>query len=223
MRTLDSTLQLKLGRNWNTFFLRGLVTAKEHGPAPTASMDEATELTLDTLTGMGYTGREIRYWLLSGHYRKPITFSPDRLDHARRSLKRLDACIHSLMNASGTGPFPELDQLVYDLKQGFAGAMDVDLNISAALASTFQVVKRINQLTAENRLDAADARKLLDAFQKIDAVLNIFDFGEAVTDERIQSLLEERREARRKKDWALSDRIRKQLQDMGVQVRDDKI
>jgi cysteinyl-tRNA synthetase len=186
-------------------------------------VDEATELTLDTLTRMGYTGREIRYWLISGHYRKPITFSPDRLEHARRSLKRLDACIHALMAITEGNPFPELNQLIYDLKQGFAGAMDQDLNISPALASIFQVVKRINRLVMENRIDTPGARKLLDAFQKIDTVLKIFDFGQAAENERIQTLLKDRREARLKKNWELADRIRDELQTMGIQVRDGKL
>ena len=172
---------------------------------------------------MGYTGREIRYWLISSHYRKPITFSPDRLEHARRSLKRLDACIHALMTTAEGNPFPELNQLIYDLKQGFAGAMDQDLNISPALASIFQVVKRINRLVTENRMDPPGARKLLDAFQKIDAVLKIFDFGQAAENERVQALLKDRREARLNGNWELADRIRDELQTMGIQVRDGKM
>ncbi len=186
-------------------------------------VDEAAALTLETLTRMGYTGREIRYWLISSHYRKPITFSPNRLEHARRSLKRLDACIHALMALSEGTPFPELDQLIFDLKHGFAGAMDQDLNISPALASIFRVVKRINQLLAGKGIDPPGARKLLDTFNKIDTVLKIFDFGEASDSGRVQTLLKDRRKARLDKNWDLADRIRDELQAMGVQVRDGKI
>jgi len=183
----------------------------------------ATELTLETLTEMGFSDREIRYWLISGHYRKPITFSKDRLEHARRSLKRFDTCIERLKNISEGDSFPEISQLIYDLKQNFTTAMDEDLNISAALASTFKVVKRINQLITEKRLDAGNARSLIDAFRKIDAVLKIFDFSENIDNAKVQALLEKRREARTNGNWKLADRIRDELVSMGVQVRDEKL
>ncbi len=91
--------------------------------------------TLDDLIEMGYSGRLLRYWLLTTHYRKPITFSKDRLKDARHSLKRLDQCLHTLKHIRDGKSYPDLNQLVYDIKQGFVRAMDDDLNISAAMAS----------------------------------------------------------------------------------------
>lgn len=185
-------------------------------------VDEATDLTLETLTQMGFTGREIRYWLLSNHYSKPMTFSPNHLENAQRSLKRVDACIQNLMNVTDGQAHPEIDQLIYDLKSGFSTAMDVDLNISAALASVFQVIKQVNRLIQERQIDPAGAKKLLGAFEKIDRVLNIFDFKKAVRDEDIHELIEKREQARKNKDWGLADQIRKELASRGVQVRDGK-
>jgi cysteinyl-tRNA synthetase len=185
--------------------------------------DDTTELTLETLTRMGFSSREIRYWLISGHYRKPLTFSPDRLEDARRSLKRFDTCIHGLMNISNGDAFPETSQLVYDLKQGFTLAMDEDLNTSAALASIFKVIKRINRLITEKRLNTSNARTLLDAFQKIDGVLKIFDFGKSADDPKAKALLEQRQEARLSGNWELADRLRDELVAMGIQVRDIKL
>ncbi len=185
-------------------------------------LDEAAELTMDRVRAMGYSGREIRYWLLSGHYRKPLTFSRDRLEHARRSLKRLDACIQALGNVPQAPAFAEIDQLVYDIRQGFSGAMDADLNISAALASIFGNVRRINRLMAEKRIDPDSARKLMDTFRAIDRVLAIFDFGACADDVAVKALMDRRRKARQRKDWAEADRIRDQLLEMGVQVRDGK-
>jgi cysteinyl-tRNA synthetase len=185
--------------------------------------DQDADPTLEALTQAGYTGREIRYWLLSGHYRKPLTYSSQRLDHSRRSLKRLDACVSGLLNLSAGEAYPEIDQLVYDLKQGFTEAMDEDLNISAALASVFKVIKQINRLLAEKRLNTDNARVLLDAFRKIDSVLRIFDFGSAAEDARIRALLNKRQDARQNGDWALADQLRDELQALGVQVRDGKL
>ncbi len=185
-------------------------------------VDEATNLTLDTLTQLGFSGREIRYWLLSNNYRKPITFSPNHLENARRSLKRLDACIQTLMNITKGTPYPEIDQLIYDLKNGFSTAMDVDLNISAALVSIFNVVKQANRLNKEDRINTDNARKLIDTFKNIDKVLNIFDFASTGANEEIEVLIKKRNLARADKDWDLADKIRKELLEKGIQIRDDK-
>ena len=180
--------------------------------------------TLTDLTDMRYSGREIRYWLLYGHYRKPITFSKDRLKEAKRSLKRLDSCIHSLIHIKpGVSPYPELDQLLYDLKHGFISAMDDDLNMSAAMASIFNNVRRINKLTLDNRLDPEGASKIIDAFRGIDSVLKIFDFKDDIHNPEVQHLIEQRDQARREKNWDLADKIRDQLTARGITIKDQKI
>ena len=180
---------------------------------------------LDHLREMGYTGREIRCWLLSTHYRRPVRFSPERLETARRSLGRLDACVQGLRDLRGGEPYPELDQLLYDIRTGFVDAMDEDLNISAAMASLFRNVRRINRLIQENALDSAGAETVLGAFRKLDAVLNIFRFESEpeAEDDRTAALLAEREDARRRGDWAAADRIRDALRETGVVVRDEKI
>ena len=106
--------------------------------------EKGDALTIQALLDMGFTGREIRYWLISVNYRKPVLFSVARLKRVRKTLKRLDACIRALKNVRRGNAYGELDQLCYDIKNGFTSAMDDDLNISAALASLFTVVKRIN-------------------------------------------------------------------------------
>ncbi len=180
--------------------------------------------TLSDLTNMGYTGREVRYWLISGHYRKPITFSKERLEDTKRSLKRLDSCINSLIHLKSDGsPFPELDQLLYDIKQGFISAMDDDLNISAAMASIFKNVKKVNILILGNKLDTNDASKILDAFRNLDSVLKIFHFEDAVDAPDVQRLIKEREKARVEKNWKLADKLRDQLEARGITIKDSKI
>jgi cysteinyl-tRNA synthetase len=186
--------------------------------------EQGAVYTLSDLTDMGYTGREIRYWLLYGHYRKPIAFSKERLEEARRSLKRLDSCIHSLVQIKpGPTPYPELDQLLYDIKHGFKTAMDDDLNLSASMASIFNNVRRINKLILENRLDPEGASKIIDTFRGIDSALKIFDFKDDIHDPEIRRLIEQRDQARREKNWDLADKIRDQLTARGIQVKDRKL
>jgi len=179
--------------------------------------------TLSDLSDLGYSGREVRYWLISSHYRKPVIFSIDRLEEGRNSLKRLNACIRSLLHVKEGEPYPELDQLIYDIKNGFINAMDDDLNISEAMASTFKAVRRVNALIQKKDIDPDGAVKILDAFRSIDSVLNIFDFEDELNEPEIQDMIHERERARMEKNWDLADKIRDQLLSKGVALQDDRI
>ncbi len=179
--------------------------------------------TLDDLMHMGCSGRLIRYWLFTSHYRKPITFSKDRLIDAQQSLKRIDQCIHALQHIRDGRSFPDLNQLVYDIKQGFIRAMDDDLNISAAMASLFGNVKKINILALEKKIDAEGASKVLDTFRSIDAVLGFLEFDKDIDDATIQELIKTRNQARTDQNWELADRIRDQLRAREIIVQDEKL
>jgi cysteinyl-tRNA synthetase len=185
--------------------------------------EKGAGLTLSDLSDMGYSGREVRYWLISSPYRKLVVFSIDRLEEGRSSLKRLNASIHFLLHVKEGEPYPELDQLIYDIKNGFTNAMDDDLNISEAMASIFKVVRKVNALIQEKNIDPDGAAKILEAFRSIDSVLNVFDFGEASYNPEIQSLIKQRESARMEKKWDLADKIRDQLLSKGVAVQDDSI
>jgi cysteinyl-tRNA synthetase len=184
--------------------------------------DTKDKISISDLIEMGYTGREIRYWLISNHYRKPVVFSSERLEDARHSLRRLDMCIRALSDVRAGAPYPEIDQLLYDIKSGFTGAMDDDLNISAALSSIFGIVRKINVLIVNKKMDAEGASKIIEAFRYIDSVLNIFEFSDTAMDPEIKRLLGEREKAREEKNWALADSLREKLESMGVKVRDHK-
>ena len=180
-------------------------------------------LTIQSLLDQGWPGRVIRYWLLSNHYRKTLQYSEESLHEAQRALRRLDTCIQALFELRSGNVYPDLNQLLYDIRNGFIDAMDDDLNISEALASIFHNVKRINKLIADNKLDPKGARQCLLAFEKIDSVLKIFDFKQAEYDFEIQELLRKREKARQEKKWVLADELRQKLLDQGITVRDSAV
>ena len=185
--------------------------------------EEDSGHTLKDLMAKGYSDKEIRYWLLSHHYRKPIFYSPGRLDIAKKSLDRLNTCIHALQRVSSGGPYADVDQLLYDIRHGFISAMDDDLNVSAALAVIYRIVKKVNTLVQQQQLGKDDAHKICHAFQGIDAVLNVFDFTRPDVDETVQQLINERNKARAEKNWQLADAIRQKLVARGIVVRDRKV
>ena len=184
--------------------------------------DTGAGLSVKALGDMGYSGREIRFWLIGVNYRKPVIFSDQRLDRARKSLGRLDACIRSLKAVRSGRSYAEADQLCYDIRNGFTTAMDDDLNVSAALATLFTVVKRINSLILVGDIDPAGARKVLTTLEGINAVVNILDFEDESREPLVQQLLTEREQARQAKNWELADRLRERLLTMGVVPRDGR-
>ncbi len=179
-------------------------------------------LTLADLQALGYSDKVIRFWLITSSYRKPVAFVRGRLDDAQRSLNRLNNCIRNLRKVELGQPYPELDQLLYDLRHGFSSGLDDDLNIHTALAAVFTVVKKVNQLITDQQLDPEGARKILDAFLSVDGVLNVLDSNGQDSDPAIEALIREREKARADRNWAVADNLRERLRNMGVRVQDEK-
>lgn len=183
--------------------------------------------TLEDLVALGYTPRDVRFWLITAHYRKPLQYGPDRLKQAQSALRRIDACVKNLQEIADRGKtegaYEEIDQLAYDIRQGFITAMDDDLDTPRAMAAIFRKIRQINGLVTHSRLGAKDAERLLDTFADVDRVLGVFDFTRKRLSPEIESLIRQRREARRRKDFATADRIRQQLIRAGIELKDEKI
>ena len=172
---------------------------------------------------MGYTPREIRFWIVGAHYRRPLMFSESRILQARNALKRIDSCVLSLARLDHGAPFPEIDQIVYDIRQGFINAMDDDLNFPSALAALFRCIRKINTLIRAEGLSPDDAAKILGALKSVDEVMRIFDFPADRMAPDIQSLMAEREDARKAGDFQRADRIRDELRRLGVAIQDTRI
>jgi cysteinyl-tRNA synthetase len=179
-------------------------------------------LTLRDLQACGYSDKVIRFWMLSSSYRKPITFSPERLESTQQSLNRLNNCLHTLNDIATGQPYPELNQLLYDLRHGFTSGLDDDLNIPAALAAVFKVVRKINQLVSDQKLDPEGAQKIIDTFRNLDHILNVLDLNHQEKNPTIKALIKRRDKARADRNWAVADQLRDELIKLGVRIQDDK-
>ncbi len=187
-------------------------------------IENLTDINLDTLKEMGWEERVVRFWLLSGHYRKNLILSDKGLNQARRSLEKLDRCINALEQVKDGEIFKDLDQFLYDIKHGFLSAMDDDFKISEVIALLFKSAKHLNSLMTEKQINAKGAVSVLDLLKDINSVLKIFNFNSKKNySTEFLMLMEERDEARSKKDWALADKIRRRLDAAGVEIHDDKI
>jgi cysteinyl-tRNA synthetase len=170
----------------------------------------------------GYTGRELRYWLLSSHYRRPIDFSWEKLETARNTIAHLDTFVQKLYFCMPGPADPDTDQVIYDLRKKSVESMDDDFNVSAALAALFQFIRRINRKMDRYGLSNKDREKVLKALETVNSVLGVMILEIPKVDKDVEDLIEKREQARRDKDWETSDRLRRELKDMGVEVTDTK-
>ena len=190
--------------------------------------------TLRDLLAKGFTGREIRYVLLTAHYRETFNFTLDGLQGARTALARIDECLGKLREAAGapnsdsarTGP-QKMQQHAgsetgapNDLVARFTAALDDDLNISAAWAAVFEWVRETNRRLAENSLGATDAASALTAWEKVDSVLGIGTKSGAEIPAEILALAEARTAAKKAKDFKRADAIRDELKTKGWVIED---
>jgi cysteinyl-tRNA synthetase len=101
--------------------------------------------------------------------------------------------------------------------------MDDDLNTSIALAAVHNLSREVNTALARKHVKAEDQRELLDAIDRFDTVLNIFgEQQREMLDSEIQSLIDERQEARRRRDFGRADEIRDDLSSRGIILEDTK-
>jgi cysteinyl-tRNA synthetase len=183
---------------------------------------EADPHAIRSLMQKGYTGREIRYWLISHHHSRPLSFSYGKLDTARKTLANLDTFVQKVRNCSGGTVQADMDQVVYDLKHKFTEAMDDDLNIAKALAALFEFIRKINKRMDGAGLAEEDRRKVLEALKAVDAVLGVMILEPGEQDKDVETLVMQREAARRQKDWVTADRIRDQLKKKGIELTDTK-
>jgi len=153
--------------------------------------------TLRDLLAKGFSGREVRYLLLSAHYRETFNFTLEGLEGARSALARIDECLaklHELPGERGSGEaFPEF-------LADFEGALDDDLNVSAAWGVVFDWVRETNRRLAANDLGKNQAASALAAWREIDKVFGLGRQQEAEAPADVQALLEQRQAARKAKD-----------------------
>jgi cysteinyl-tRNA synthetase len=177
-------------------------------------------LTLEDLEKKGYSGREVRFFLFSSHYRKPLNFSFGALDTAKYTVLKLNGFIQRLIRFKAGSGYPELEQSLYDLRQGFIGAMDDDLNISGALAALFAFVKKVSVPLAGGLLTLEQRDSVLEAMKKVDSVFGVMKFEEEQISGEARRLMKEREALRAAGRWAQADEIRQKLLEMGVVVAD---
>jgi cysteinyl-tRNA synthetase len=184
--------------------------------------------TLRDLLAKGFTGREVRYLLLTAHYRETFNFTLDGLAGAKTALARIDECVGKLHEIASLGVPPSGGSPVTkppedgtpNLLAAFSAALAADLNVAAAWAAVFDWKNEMNKRLADHSLSATDAAAALAAWEKVDSVLGVGAKSEVEIPAELTALLEARQAARQAKDFKKSDAIRDELKAQGWVIED---
>ncbi|WXR60425.1 cysteine--tRNA ligase [Peptostreptococcaceae bacterium AGR-M142] len=168
----------------------------------------------------------VRLFLLSAHYRKPVNFSDELIKQSESALNRLyntkdklQFIIDNLKDSNEEVDYSELESF----KTKFINAMDDDINTAEAIGAIFELSKYINTNINENT-NKNFAKKAMDLFVELTSVLNIMtkETKEDELDSKVESLIEERKNAKKSKDFKRADEIRAELNEMGIAIEDTR-
>lgn len=162
-----------------------------------------------------HSGETIRFALLSTHYRQPMDWTETTLPRAKQSLDRLYTALKTC------GPLPQLDEVAPFILE----ALKDDLNVPLAITHLHELATTINKTTHTEERDHAGAilkasGQLLGILQEDPEVWFRGKTSTQITPSEIETQIEARRQARLRKDFAESDRIRQALQNQGILLED---
>ncbi len=169
-----------------------------------------------------YHPEEVRYFILSSHYRSPLNYSKEHLDGAKAALTRFYTALRGLPNMHDEGEDAHADR--------FFAAMDDDFNTPEAIAVLFDLAHEINRVRER---DPAKAGQLATTLRRLGEILGLLQddpeaflkraevgADQSILVEMIEQLIVQRDEARKHKAWAESDRIRVLLAEKGIVLED---
>jgi cysteinyl-tRNA synthetase len=182
--------------------------------------------TVKDVLAQGYRASALRYQLLSVHYRKQLKFSWTSLGQCEEALKRLMDFLARLDRVTREGVHPAIAEQVDAARREFGAMMEADINAPGALGVLFELVRMLNAAIDAGEVGKGDVAVVRDAFDHFDRVLGVIAMRRAeeeappVPVDEIERLIEERKAARQRRDFARGDAIRQDLADRGILLED---
>ncbi len=182
--------------------------------------------TISDVTTRGFRASTLRYLLLSAHYRTRLNFTWAGMAQAEEALRRLTDFLARLDTIRDGAPHDEIAARVAVAQAGFDAAMGDDLNTAAALGEVFELVRALNTAMDQGGVGASDVTGIRRAFSHFDDVIGVVslrareDAAAGVPEAEVERLMQERLDARRRRDFAAADRVRGELLALGFLVED---
>lgn len=165
----------------------------------------------------------VRFFLSSTHYRRPLEYSKTNLQKASDNLDKIRTAFNNLRfrldDATGQKDL-DIDDQIAKIIEDFKTAMDDDFNVQNGLTSIFELVTLANNYSAQDQVNRDNGESILTALADLAGILGVQFDNKAELSDEIQTMVDERDQARADKDFAKSDELRDKLKEMGVILED---
>lgn len=166
--------------------------------------------TITDLITMGITPIAYRYWLLTAHYRHPITFNQDAIQGAQHALERITSIL---------APAHRRGHVIQDYLKKFIAYVNDDLDTPGAIALMWQLLKDTKVTLEDKRATIFEFDKVLGLGLSKYISGKHFNLPTAVP-KFIQKMVSDREDARQRKDWEMADRLRNEIKKLGYDIKD---
>ncbi|HKZ49474.1 MAG TPA: cysteine--tRNA ligase [Candidatus Nanoarchaeia archaeon] len=207
------------GKKFVNYWLHGAFLQLKEGRM---GKSEGNIILVDNLEEEGFDPLAYRYLVLTSHYRSALVFTKENLRAAQTALDRLRDSVKRLQEIKTPGKKEGLSKLILHAQEEFERAVNDDLEMPRALATINEFMHSINKHMDVKLIDKARAQKILELLYKFDSVLGL-KLGEVKKEKlskEILDLIKKREEARQKKDFKTSDKIRDLLKEEGIILED---
>lgn len=166
-----------------------------------------------------YPKEVLRFYLLSGYYRQPLSYDDGMFKQAQAATHRIGEFVQKLKKASGKDN-KEVNTAINELKEKLITAMDNDFNTPEAFAAIFEFIKIVNPFLVSNEISQEQGQKIFDSFKSVNDILGIIPDNQQEVPAEVQNLIEQRDKLRENRNYEESDKIRAQINDLGYEVED---